>query len=72
MYTPKGEVNRKFLRMLYREQILEEMNSCKNRDELSAVMEKYSVKISEEEARDSLAVILSYLEEETQQKLLSE
>lgn len=72
LYTPKGEINRKFLSMLYKEQILEEMFSCETPQELSSVWEKYAVSISAEEARDSLTVILSYLEEETQHIILSE
>lgn len=72
MYTPKGELHEEFLAVLYQDEILKELKSCKNQKELIAAIKKYVTDIEEEEVQDSLVVIQSYLEEEQESQILTD
>lgn len=72
MYTPRGELNDTLLKALYEKKVMEEVGSCRTREELLKVLDKYARGIEAEEAMDSLAVILSYLEEQDIQLLSDE
>lgn len=72
MYTPKGELNDVLLKALYEKKVMEEIGNCGTREELLRVLGRYVRGIEAEEAMDSLAVILSYLEEQDIQLLSDE
>lgn len=71
MYTPKGELNEELLKVLYENQVIEEIGNCASKEEILNIFGRYMKEMEETEAVDSLAVILSYLEEQDIQ-LLSE
>lgn len=72
MYTPRGELNEKFLQALYQGKLLDEMKLCRKKTELMKLLGNYAIVMPEEELLESLAVIQSYLDEEQKMRLLED
>lgn len=72
MYTPRGELNREFLELLYQGDVLKKLESCKNRQEVCRTLKQYLKKVNPEEIIESLVIIQTYLDEEQMEYVFTE